>query len=71
MDREIELPGYKISFTDADRSIPVPDPAAALVYCFVQFLIDPDEQRIRKTSDDIRQRARLYASVLDVYSAGV
>ncbi len=71
MDREIELPGYKISFTDGDRSIPVSDPAAALVYCFVQFLIDPDEQRIRKTSDDIRQRARLYASVLDVYSAGV
>lgn len=71
MDREIELPGYKISFTDGDRSIPVPDPAAALVYRFVQSLTDPDEQRIRKTSNAVRQRARLYAGVLDVYSAGV
>jgi predicted dehydrogenase len=64
MDREIEVPSYRLSMRAGERMIGIDDPSASLVYRFVRSLREVDSERNGIESDRIRHRARIYRRIL-------
>ena len=67
VERRIDSRDYSISFWAGGRSHSLEDPLAALVRVFVQLLREPSLDRARAESSAIRERARLYRTILDAW----
>lgn len=69
VDRRIG-PGYRLEFATAERSVPVADPMAELVYRFVSQLPHPSIDRIHASADAIAVRLRFYTEILGALESG-
>jgi hypothetical protein len=58
---------YRLSFADANRSVPVPDPLALLIADFVAALGDTPGEGRRTRGREINQRMRLLADIAGAY----
>jgi len=58
---------YRLSFADANRSVPVPDPLALLIADFVAALGDAPGEGRRTRGREINQRMQLLADIAGAY----
>jgi predicted dehydrogenase len=58
---------YRLSFADANRSVPVPDPLALLIADFVAVLGDTPGEGRRTRGREINQRMQLLADIAGAY----
>ncbi len=61
---------YRLSFTDANRSVPVPDPLALLIADFVAALGGTPGEGRRTRGREISQRMQLLADIAGAYQDG-
>ncbi len=64
-ERRVRMDDYSMSFVDGNRSVPLPDPAAALVRDFVRTLRDGESDVTREMRHvRLRRRAELLAEIV-------
>jgi hypothetical protein len=61
---------YRLSFVDANRSVPVPDPLSLLIADFVAALGDTPGEGRRTRGREISQRMQLLADIAGAYQDG-
>jgi hypothetical protein len=65
--RLVSPEAYRLSFADANRSVPVPDPLALLIADFVAALGDTPGEGRRTRGREISQRMQLLADIAGAY----
>lgn len=65
IERQVELPDYRISLVAGTRKLSVDDPLAMLVYGFAQAVREAARERVRTESFAIQDRARLYQQIIE------
>ena len=69
-EREVEPGSYALRFTDAGRSVPLPDPLAALAADFVGCATRGRDERAGLRRDEIAARAALLESLVRAWPGG-